>query len=141
MNRISKTINEKVRETIDESIKAQLDKLQENGDFVIRVEKVFTENHPITKYPKSQINKMVTTTVETYLEERVKEQIKRTARAQFKALNKRRTDHREICENRLDKIEREDVNNQEGIKGITKKETQSDNTMEATDDQIAALKT
>lgn len=70
INRINDTINERLRETIDEAVKTQPDELSENLDFITRVEKIFTENLRITEYLNTQINKMVTTAIQTNFEDR-----------------------------------------------------------------------
>lgn len=96
MNRINETIKEKLIETIDETIKNQLDELSENLDFVTCVEMVFNENLGINEYLNTQIKTMVTPSIQTNLEEKVKEQIQLLSRDHFRAVNKRIMDHREI---------------------------------------------
>lgn len=82
--------------------------------------KDFTDNHRITENLNRQINTMVKTAIQTNSEERVKEQIQRTSRAQFTAINQLITDHREISENRLGEIERKDVKLHGESMGLTR---------------------
>lgn len=74
----NKTINDRLRKTINEAVKTKLYELSENSDFITRVEKVFTGNRRINEYLNTQINTVVTTAIQTNLESIGKEQIQPT---------------------------------------------------------------